>query len=81
MPWTMKIVYFEQGTSFLYWEMVYKSMFNDYSELKPFKELASLHDFSEWSTIYDPKVLKTITWDKVPIVAATTLMTNMSILK
>ena len=50
----------------------YKSMFNDYSELKPFKELAyALHDFSEWSTIYDPKVLKTITWDKVPIVAAT----------
>lgn len=53
-------------------EMVYKSMFDDYSELKPFKELAyALHDFSEWSTIYDPKVLKTITWDKVPIVAAT----------
>ncbi|EGW32975.1 uncharacterized protein SPAPADRAFT_60305 [Spathaspora passalidarum NRRL Y-27907] len=53
-------------------EMVYKSMFDEYAELRQFKELAyALHENSTWSKLYDPEVLRTITWDKVPIVAAT----------
>ncbi|EMG47191.1 pip Proline iminopeptidase [Candida maltosa Xu316] len=53
-------------------EMVYKSMFDDYAELQPFKQLAfALHDLHSWSQLYNTKVLQSITWDKVPIVAAT----------
>ncbi|RLV93035.1 Proline iminopeptidase [Spathaspora sp. JA1] len=53
-------------------EMVYKSMFEDYAELRPFKQLAyALHEHTNWSSLYDVNVLKSITWEKLPIVAAT----------
>lgn len=53
-------------------EMVFKSMFDDFSELRPFKNLASaLHENVYWSPLYDVEKLRTITWDKVPVVAAT----------
>ncbi|KAK6464716.1 prolyl aminopeptidase [Scheffersomyces coipomensis] len=50
-------------------EMVYKSMFEDYVELQPFKKLGyALHANKKWSKLYDTKVLHET---KVPIVAAT----------
>lgn len=53
-------------------EMVFKSMFDDFAELRPFKDLAyALHANVSWSSLYDVEELKTITWDKVPVVAAT----------
>lgn len=53
-------------------EMVYKSMFDDYAELVPLKELAhQLHAKTNWSRLYDPKTLGTLTWEKVPVVGAT----------
>ena len=53
-------------------EMVFKSMFDDFAELRPFKSLAyALHANMSWSSLYDVEKLKTITWDKVPVVAAT----------
>ncbi|GMM36258.1 hypothetical protein DASC09_035830 [Saccharomycopsis crataegensis] len=39
-------------------EMVFKSMFDDYSELQPFKKLAyAIHTDDQWSNIYDPATL------------------------
>lgn len=53
-------------------EMVYKSMYEDYARLRPLKRVAELlHERTLWSALYKPEVLKTITWAKVPIVAAT----------
>lgn len=53
-------------------EMVYKSMFEDYSELRPLKGLAyALHSNKEWSELYNVDRLREITWEKVPIVAST----------
>lgn len=53
-------------------EMVYKSMLDDYKQLKPLKALANaLHSNTSWTPLYDVDVLRSITWDKVPIVAAT----------
>lgn len=53
-------------------EMVYKSMFEDYSELRKLKKLAyALHNYKEWSKLYDVEVLENITWEKVPVVAST----------
>ncbi|KAI5965263.1 uncharacterized protein KGF55_001483 [Candida pseudojiufengensis] len=53
-------------------EMVYKSMFDDYSELRKFKELAyELHEYKNWTNLYDIKKLKSITFGEIPIVAAT----------
>lgn len=53
-------------------EMVYKSMWDDYFELKPFKSLAiALHENSQWTKLYDVEALSKITFDKIPIVAAT----------
>ncbi|CAK9439619.1 uncharacterized protein LODBEIA_P37190 [Lodderomyces beijingensis] len=42
--------------------MVFKSMFREYSQS---------HGYSNWSSLYDVEKLKRITWDQVPIVAAT----------
>lgn len=53
-------------------EMVYKSMWDDYAELKPLKDLAlALHENTQWSQLYDAETLSKITFDQVPIVAAT----------
>ncbi|RLV84646.1 Proline iminopeptidase [Meyerozyma sp. JA9] len=53
-------------------EMVYKSMFDDYTELRPFKLVAdSLHTRKKWTQLYDVDRLKQIKWKQVPIVAAT----------
>lgn len=53
-------------------EMVYKLMFDDYSELRPLKELAhELHRNTEWSQLYNTEVLGKIKWEDVPVVAAT----------
>lgn len=53
-------------------EMVYKSMYNDYLELVHLKDLAhALHENKKWSALYDLDVLGGITWEKVPVVAAT----------
>ncbi|CAI5757998.1 unnamed protein product [Candida verbasci] len=55
-------------------EMVYKFMYenNSYSELAEFKDLAhALHEYTNWSNLYDVDVLKNISWKDVPIVAAT----------
>lgn len=52
-------------------EMVFKSMFDDFSELQQFKSLAhSLHNNETWSPLYDVSKLQTISWKDVPIVAA-----------
>ena len=52
-------------------EMVYKSMFDDYTELRPFKLVAdSLHNRKKWTQLYDVEKLKLIKWKDVPIVAA-----------
>ena len=52
-------------------EMVYKSMFDDYTELRPFKLVAdSLHNRKRWTQLYDVDKLKLIKWKDVPIVAA-----------
>uniref|UniRef100_A0A0L0NPZ0 AB hydrolase-1 domain-containing protein n=1 Tax=Candidozyma auris TaxID=498019 RepID=A0A0L0NPZ0_CANAR len=53
-------------------EMVYKSMFDDYAQLRPLKEIAmALHSYSDWTPLYDPSGFRTLTWEKVPVVAAT----------
>ncbi|OBA24070.1 alpha/beta-hydrolase [Metschnikowia bicuspidata var. bicuspidata NRRL YB-4993] len=53
-------------------EMVYKSMYEDYKELVPLKELAhALHENEVWSDLYNVEVLQKIQWEDVPIVAAT----------
>ncbi|KAI5950562.1 ILV2 [Candida margitis] len=65
---------FQFNTDEIYFtgEMVYKSMFDDYAELRQFKSLAyALHEFENWSTLYNIDKLQTITWKDVPIVATT----------
>jgi pimeloyl-ACP methyl ester carboxylesterase len=53
-------------------EMVYKSMYDDFSELRGFKDLAfALHSNTDWTPLYDADTLGKLTWDKVKIVAAT----------
>lgn len=53
-------------------EMVYPSMFDDYAELVPLKELAhALHSHKKWSKLYDTDVLSKIQWEDVPVIAAT----------
>lgn len=53
-------------------EMVFKSMFDDYVQLRPLKNVAqSLHSFNDWSALYDTKKISSIKWDDVPVVAAT----------
>lgn len=53
-------------------EMVYKSMFDDYSVLRKFKKLAfALHSYEDWSSLYDVPVLSSLSWEKLPIVSAT----------
>lgn len=53
-------------------EKVFKSMYDDYLELAKLKDLAyALHENVNWSQLYDPQVLSAISWDQVPIVAAT----------
>lgn len=51
-------------------EIVTKSMLEYYKELQPLSELAEyIHNYDNWSIIYDIGNLKQITWDKLPIVA------------
>lgn len=53
-------------------EMVFKSMYEDYAELRPLKDVAyALHSEQAWPRLYDIQLLRSITWEKVPIVAAT----------
>lgn len=53
-------------------EMVFRSMYDDYSELSRFKPLAeALHANTNWSVLYNIDVLKYIDWNDVQIVAAT----------
>lgn len=52
-------------------EMVYRSMYEDYAELRPFAAVAhALHAKDAWPRLYRPEILSKITWDQVPIVAA-----------
>lgn len=63
-----------QSTDPLYFtgEMVYKSNFSDYSELRSFHDLAdALHANSNWSKLYDLDKLNKISFSQVPVVAAT----------
>lgn len=51
-------------------EIVTKSMLEYYKELKPLSELAEyIHNYDNWSIIYNFEKLKQITWDKLPIAA------------
>lgn len=53
-------------------EMVYRLMFDDYTELRKVKELALLlHERKDWAPLYNPAVLRSLTWNDVPIVSAT----------
>lgn len=53
-------------------EMVFKSMYKDYSELKCLEKVAdALHKKHDWSQLYHVDTLRLLTWEKVPIVAAT----------
>lgn len=53
-------------------EMVYQSMYDDYAELRPLKDLAyALHSHTDWSPLYDTEKLASISWEQVPIVSAT----------
>ncbi|EGV66433.1 prolyl aminopeptidase [Yamadazyma tenuis ATCC 10573] len=65
---------FQEGReepTFFTTEMVYKSMYNDYVELRPFKGLAfALHLNTQWPKLYDIETLRTLTFEKVPIVGA-----------
>lgn len=66
-----KFVFSEDSDHEVYFtgEMVYKSLYEDFAELKKFKELAyALHNNKEWSSLYDAKRLYET---KVPIVSAT----------
>lgn len=52
-------------------EMVYKSMYDDYAELVKLKDLAyKLHENTKWSKLYDVATLLQLTWEKLPVVAA-----------
>lgn len=62
----------KDGPVYFTGEMVYKSMFEDYAELAKLKNVAyALHDVSKWRKLYDPEVLRSLSWDKLPIVSAT----------
>ncbi|ODV80141.1 alpha/beta-hydrolase [Suhomyces tanzawaensis NRRL Y-17324] len=62
----------EDDQVYFFGEMIYKSIYDDFTELRPFKALGQLlHSNQKWSKLYDPEVLSKITWEKVPIVAAT----------
>lgn len=51
-------------------EIVDPRMFETNPKLKPLKELAHyIHQYDNWSFIYNIDNLKTITWEKLPIVA------------
>lgn len=61
----------EKGPVYFTSEMVYKSMYDDYAELRLFKKLAyALHSNTKWPKLYDTNVLKSLTFEKVPIVGA-----------
>ncbi|KAK6197895.1 prolyl aminopeptidase [Scheffersomyces amazonensis] len=70
LPNNSSFVYSEKNeVTYFTGEMVYKSMFEDYVELEPFKSLAyALHTNEKWSKLYDTQILYET---KVPIVAAT----------
>lgn len=52
-------------------EMVFKSMYEDFAELRPFKALAeALHSHTEWPELYQSEVLSTLSFQHVPIVGA-----------
>lgn len=52
-------------------EMVFPSMFSDYSQLRPFKNLANaLHSCTKWPKLYNPNVLSLKDFTMVPIVGA-----------
>lgn len=76
LPENKNFVYDNQPTSnnpiYFTGEMVFKSMYDDFAELRTLKPLAyALHNNKKWSDLYDSDKLRTITWDVVPIVAAT----------
>lgn len=74
LPQNQQYVYEPSMKEPLYFtgEMVYKSMFDDYAELQPFKQVVHLlHNRKEWTSLYDVEKLKQIKWTDVPIVAAT----------
>ncbi|TID31195.1 hypothetical protein CANINC_000243 [Pichia inconspicua] len=51
-------------------EIVDSQMFDTYSKLRPLKGLAHhIHQYENWSIIYNIENLKTITWDRLPIIA------------
>lgn len=51
-------------------EIVDSQMFQTYSKLKPLKELANyIHQYSNWSLLYNLENLKNIRWENLPIVA------------
>lgn len=53
-------------------EMVYKSMYDDYVELSKLKKLAfALHANTSWSSLYNPEVLRELSWEKLPVVSTT----------
>lgn len=53
-------------------EMVFKSMFHDYAQLRPLTEVAhALHSYEDWTALYDDTKFSAITWDTLPVVAAT----------
>lgn len=67
-----KLFVYDGENVFFTGEMVYTLMFEDFAELRHFKELAyQLHAYDKWLSLYDTGVLSSIAWDDVPIVAAT----------
>lgn len=63
---------FENADMFMFTgEIVTKSMLQSYKELQPLAKLANfIHQYSNWSMLYNIENLRSITWDKIPIVAA-----------
>lgn len=62
---------YREGPTYFTSEMVYKSMYDDYVELRQFKKLAyALHSNTKWPELYDVDVLKTLSFKKVPVVGA-----------
>lgn len=73
LPEHSQFVFDEKTTDpvFFTGEMVYKSMYDDYVELRPFKKLAdALHSNTNWPKLYDAKVLGSLEFKDVPIVGA-----------
>lgn len=67
-----RYVYTEGEPVYFTGEMVYKSMFDDYVELRKLKPLAeAIHQHVHWGPLYDVAVLRLLTSDAVPVVAAT----------